>query len=312
MTPPERGDREEQLAYSEQMAAMLDETKRGAKAAKILAVVRHALGRADLTGLRALDVGCVRRVHRRRAAGTGAQTTRCRHRRAGPRRGTGALRAPRRLPRHARGRGAARSTTPAWTSSSSTTSTSTWSTRLPWSPTSTGSRPGRTALPRRRPPPPGRRAALQAPFLSWLPQRTADRYLQVTRKGEHYYEHYYSRGGLRELFAASTSGTTPCRSWPIRPRSTATTSSRMGRSSIPSRVLAAALPAVPTYIWARLKEPATPPDRRCASPRATSDHGATHPQTRVCRPRERAASARGLAGVRRRRAPGCRSPGASR
>ena len=38
--------RGEQLAYSEQMAAMLDETKRRKKAQKILAVVRHALGRA--------------------------------------------------------------------------------------------------------------------------------------------------------------------------------------------------------------------------------------------------------------------------
>ena len=52
------GEREEQLAYSEQMAAMLDEDKRRQKAAKILAVLRHALGRDDLAGLRAVDVGC--------------------------------------------------------------------------------------------------------------------------------------------------------------------------------------------------------------------------------------------------------------
>jgi len=52
------GQRKEQLAYSELMAAMLDETKRRRKAAKILAVLRHALGREDLSGLTAVDVGC--------------------------------------------------------------------------------------------------------------------------------------------------------------------------------------------------------------------------------------------------------------
>ena len=51
-------DREEQLAYSETMAKMLDEEARRKKAAKIVAVVRHALGVGSLDGLRAVDVGC--------------------------------------------------------------------------------------------------------------------------------------------------------------------------------------------------------------------------------------------------------------
>ena len=51
-------DREEQLAYSELMAKMLDEQGRRQKAAKIIAVVRHALGVSSLQGLRAVDVGC--------------------------------------------------------------------------------------------------------------------------------------------------------------------------------------------------------------------------------------------------------------
>ena len=50
--------REEQLAYSETMAKMLDEQARRQKAAKLIAVVRHALGVQRLDGLRALDVGC--------------------------------------------------------------------------------------------------------------------------------------------------------------------------------------------------------------------------------------------------------------
>ena len=53
----ERG-REEQLAYSEIMAKMLDEEARRKKAAKIVAVVRHALGVETLAGLQAVDVGC--------------------------------------------------------------------------------------------------------------------------------------------------------------------------------------------------------------------------------------------------------------
>ena len=69
------GHREEQLAYSEQMAAMLDERKRRQKAQKILAVVRHALGRTDLEGLRALDVGCSAGFIADELALAGARTT---------------------------------------------------------------------------------------------------------------------------------------------------------------------------------------------------------------------------------------------
>src|SRR3982750_1505475 len=54
-------ERDEQLAYSQQMTAMLDEQGRRRKAAKLLAVLRHALGRSEdegLQGLTAVDVGC--------------------------------------------------------------------------------------------------------------------------------------------------------------------------------------------------------------------------------------------------------------
>lgn len=47
-----------QLAYSDLQAEMLDEQGRRRKAAKILAVLRHFLGREDFTGLRVLDIGC--------------------------------------------------------------------------------------------------------------------------------------------------------------------------------------------------------------------------------------------------------------
>ncbi|GAB7004484.1 hypothetical protein JCM18899A_19570 [Nocardioides sp. AN3] len=50
--------REKQLAYSELQDKMLEEGVRRKKAAKILAVLRHFLGRQDLDGLVALDLGC--------------------------------------------------------------------------------------------------------------------------------------------------------------------------------------------------------------------------------------------------------------
>jgi len=72
---PDGSSREEQLAYSELMGAMLDERKRRQKAQKILAVVRHALGRDDLAGLRALDVGCSAGFIADELALAGAHTT---------------------------------------------------------------------------------------------------------------------------------------------------------------------------------------------------------------------------------------------
>ena len=47
-----------QLAYSEQMAVMLDEESRTRKARKISAVLLHFLGRTDFQGLTVADVGC--------------------------------------------------------------------------------------------------------------------------------------------------------------------------------------------------------------------------------------------------------------
>ncbi|ETK33537.1 class I SAM-dependent methyltransferase [Microbispora sp. ATCC PTA-5024] len=58
------GERAAQLEYSEFQAAMLDEEKRRRKAAKIIAVLAHFLGRQDapagevLAGLTVADVGC--------------------------------------------------------------------------------------------------------------------------------------------------------------------------------------------------------------------------------------------------------------
>ena len=47
-----------QLAYSDLQDKMLDEDQRRRKAAKIISVLKHYLGRDDLEGLRLLDIGC--------------------------------------------------------------------------------------------------------------------------------------------------------------------------------------------------------------------------------------------------------------
>ncbi|RJL30493.1 class I SAM-dependent methyltransferase [Bailinhaonella thermotolerans] len=64
-----------QLAYSELQAAMLDEGKRRTKAAKLIAVLTHFLGRADLSGLTVADVGCSAGFIADELAGAGAART---------------------------------------------------------------------------------------------------------------------------------------------------------------------------------------------------------------------------------------------
>lgn len=245
---PEPGARQEQLAYSELMDKMLDEDGRRTKARKIIAVLRHALGVADLGGLRALDVGCSAGFIADELALAGADTV-----------GVdidepGLASARERFGdrvdfRLARGEA------------------------LPFPDRSFDivvfnhiyehvvdpeavvadirrvlSRDGAVYLGV------GHRHQIlephhRLPFLSWLPQRAADRYLRVTRKGEHYYEHYYTRAGLRHLFAEFDL-------WDYTLPVLADAEAFAGddlipgwAGRIPEPVLAAAMPLVPTYIW---------------------------------------------------------------
>jgi hypothetical protein len=96
------------------------------------------------------------------------------------------------------------------------------------------------------------------PFLSWLPNGAADRYVRLTGKGDHYYERFRSRAGLRSLFAAYDV-------WdytlPVLADSRAFAGDDLipaWVSRVPEPVLAATLPLVPTYIWVAFKGPATP------------------------------------------------------
>lgn len=256
-------DREEQLAYSESMAKMLDERGRRQKAAKIIAVVRHALGTGSLRGLRAVDVGCSAGFIADELALAGATTS-----------GVdidepGLERARARFGERvdfqvARGED------------------------LPFEDGSMGLvvlnhiyehvvDPVAVVADIHRVLRPGGLLYLgvghrwqviephhRLPFLSWLPQGAADRYLRLTGRGEHYHERYDTPAGLRRLFAAFDvwDYTLPVLADPVAFAAGDTVPGWAAR--VPERVLAAGLPLVPTYVWAAFKgacEPAGPPLR---------------------------------------------------
>src|SRR5579859_752291 len=70
-----RAERKPQLAYSDIQGKMHDEAGRIQKARKILKVLHHYLGRDDLAGLRALDIGASTGFIAAELAGDGAMTT---------------------------------------------------------------------------------------------------------------------------------------------------------------------------------------------------------------------------------------------
>ncbi len=253
----ERPEREEQLAYSELMDRMLDEKGRRTKAAKIIAVVRHALGAEDLSGVTAVDVGCSAGFIADELARAGARTT-----------GVdidepGLARARERFGdrvdfRLARGED------------------------LPFDDDSVDLvvlnhiyehvvDPEAVVADIHRVLRPGGLLYLGAghrfqvvephhrlPFLSWLPQGAADRYMRLTRKGESYYEQYATPAGLRRLVAAfDVWDYTPCVLADPAAFSAGDTVPAWA-SRVPARVFAAAAPLAPTYVWAAFKGPVTP------------------------------------------------------
>ena len=241
-------DRREQLNYSETMAKMLDETARRKKAAKIVAVVSHALGVESLDALRAVDVGCSAGFIADELALAGATTS-----------GVdidepGLVRARERFGdrvdfRVARGED------------------------LPFDDDSVDVvvlnhiyehvvDPEAVVKDLHRVLSPtgvlylglGHRHQLiephyKLPFLSWLPQRAADRYMRLTGKGNHYFEHYYSRRGLLRLFGDFDlwDYTLPVLAEPAAFAGDDVIPVWVG--ALPEPVLAGTLPVVPTYIW---------------------------------------------------------------
>lgn len=254
---PDSSGRSEQLAYSELMAKMLDEQGRRQKAAKLIAVVQHALGRADLAGLRALDVGCSAGFIADELALAGADTI-----------GVdidepGLAKARERFGERVDFRFARGEALP-----------------LPDGSVDVAVLnhiyehvvdPEAVVADIHRVLAPGGVLYLgvghrwqviephhRLPFLSWLPQRAADRYMRLTGKGDSYYEHYYTPAGLRRLFAAYDvwDYTLPVLADPTAFAGGDVIPQWVGR--LPERALAATLPLVPTYVWAAFKEPHRP------------------------------------------------------
>ena len=254
---PSHRDREEQLAYSELMDRMLDEEARRTKARKLIAILQHALGRTDLGGLTALDVGCSAGFIADELARAGARTT-----------GVdidepGLERARERFGDHIDFRLARGEDLPLPDESVDVVVLNHIYEHVV--------DPAAVLTDIHRVLRPGGAVYLglghrwqviephhRLPFLSWLPPRLADRYLQVTGKGEHYYERYASPAGLRRLASAFDT-------WDYTLSVLAEPARFSGEDLIPAwsarvpeRVMRLALPRVPTYLWVGVKGRAEP------------------------------------------------------
>lgn len=256
-------EREEQLAYSELMDRMLDEEGRRTKARKLIAILEHALGRTDLAGLTALDVGCSAGFIADELAAAGAITT-----------GVdidepGLARARERFGDHVDFRLARGEDLPLADESVDVVVLNHIYEHVV-DPASVLAdihrvlRPGgalylglghrwQVIEPHHR-----------LPFLSWLPQGLADRYVRLTRKGEHYYERYATPAGLRRLTAAFDTWDYTLSVLAEPDRFSGGDLIPAWSARVPERAMRLALPLVPTYLWVAFKgprEPAGPPLR---------------------------------------------------
>ncbi|MGL5857447.1 MAG: class I SAM-dependent methyltransferase [Angustibacter sp.] len=262
MVAPERPRRsqrrEAQLAYSELMPAMRDEAVRRRKAAKILAVLRHVSGRRDLSGLVAMDVGCSQGFIADELATANAVAT------------YGVdIDVPGLAAAHARFGDRVRFCCAAGEA-------------LPFPDASVDVvvfnhiyehvvDPDAVLADVRRVLRPhgllylglGNRLGVmephyRLPLLSWLPRPAADRYLRITGRGDHYYERFRTRPGLRRLLADwhVLDYTLPVLAEPSRFSGDDLVPGPVSR--LPGPALTAMLPLVPTYLWVASPSPLRP------------------------------------------------------
>jgi SAM-dependent methyltransferase len=251
-------ERTAQLAYSEQMAAMRDEEGRRRKAAKILAVLRHVLGRPDLAGLTVADIGCSQGFIADELAGAGAAQT------------YGVdIDVPGLAVAQQRFGGRVRFVCAAGES-------------LPLADASIDVAvfnhiyehvvdPEAVLADVRRVLRPGGVLYLglgnrlgvmephyRLPFLSYLPQPAADRYVRAFGRADHYYEQYRTRWGLRRLLAGwdVLDYTLPVLAQPQEFASEDLVPAPVAR--LPRAALAALLPVLPTYLWVASPSPLRP------------------------------------------------------
>ncbi|MHB2021978.1 MAG: class I SAM-dependent methyltransferase [Mycobacteriales bacterium] len=245
------------------MTSMLDEERRRQKARKIIAVLRHFLGRDDLAALRVLDLGCSAGFIADELASAGAEVF-----------GIdidvpGLTRAKSRFGTRVR-------------------FVCTDGSRLPWPDASVDVvnfnhiyehvvDPAAVVAEIHRVLRPGAVVYLglgnrlgviephyRLPFLSWLPPAAADRYLRASGRADHYHERFYARGGLRRLFAAFTVWDYSLSLLREPQRFAAGDVVPSWSARLPLAPLKAARPLLPAYVWVAVRgtgRPTGPPLR---------------------------------------------------
>ena len=258
MARAKTGGREAQLAYSEQMAAMLDEAGRRRKAAKILAVLRHVRGLDDLSGLTAADVGCSAGFIADELAGAGAART------YGVDIDVPGLRAARtRFGDHVQFVCAAGQALPFPDASLDVVVFNHIYEHVV--------DPEAVIADVKRVLKPdgvlylglGNRLGViephyKLPFLSYLPPAAADRYVRAFGRADSYYERFRTRRGLQQLLAGwhVVDYTLPVLGDPAAFSGEDMVPAMVSR--LPERALAATLPLVPTYVWVASPSPLRP------------------------------------------------------
>jgi ubiquinone/menaquinone biosynthesis C-methylase UbiE len=104
------------------------------------------------------------------------------------------------------------------------------------------------------------------PFLSYLPSAAADRYVRAFGRADNYYERFRTRGGLRRMLAGFHvwDYTFPVLASPERFAGSELFPGAVGRAAkstlekAPRSALRALLPVVPTYLWVATKTPRRP------------------------------------------------------
>ncbi|GII53285.1 hypothetical protein Pth03_16740 [Planotetraspora thailandica] len=104
------------------------------------------------------------------------------------------------------------------------------------------------------------------PFLSYLPPAAADRYVRAFGRADHYYERFRTRGGLRRMLADFHvwDYTFPVLASPDRFAGGELFPGAVGRAAkgvlerAPRPALTALRPVVPTYLWIATKTPGRP------------------------------------------------------
>jgi ubiquinone/menaquinone biosynthesis C-methylase UbiE len=240
------------------MAAMRDEDKRRRKAAKILAVLRHALGRNEsegLSGLTVADIGCSQGFIADELAGAGAESTY----------GVdidvpGLAVAQSRFGERVRFVCAAGEALPLADASVDVAVFNHIYEHVV--------DPDAVLADIRRVLKPdgvlylglGNRLGViephyKLPFLSYLPQRAADRYVRAFGRADHYYEQYRTRPGLRKMLAdwSVLDYTLPVLAAPAAFADDGQVPEPVSR--LPEHALAALLPVLPTYLWVASPSP---------------------------------------------------------